>query len=92
MSGAIVLRALDGSNPLAFMAALGTLRLLQSHSGGGVRMRWRRGEHWNPELIGFNGSEDEVCEALIKAPRVPVENFAVLGKNITVKPGIFRGR
>ena len=91
--GVIELKALDGSNPLAFLAAVGTLRLLHlwgaEIQGPGVRMRWRRGATWVPELSGVASDADALCQALLDAPRVPVEAFAELGKNITVDADTF---
>ncbi len=48
----IVLTGLDGSNPLAFLAALGTLRALDlATAGAGARMGWRvHGAAWRPEI------------------------------------------
>lgn len=52
----VELRALDGRSPIAFMAALGTLRLL----GGGTRLGWvRRDGAWKPVIWvhGQSGGE-----------------------------------
>jgi hypothetical protein len=86
------LSALDGSNPLAFLAALGTLRLLHLQFGEreAVRMRWCRGATWTPELSGFKGDADALCQTLLDAPRVPVEAFSELGEDITVSQEKFR--
>lgn len=92
MSGEILLHALDGSNPLAFLAALGTLRLLHlSKSDVGIRMSWERsGGFWRPKLVGLDADEDGLCELLIKAPSAPVEKFEQIGKNLTVPREKFR--
>ena len=91
MTKRMILRALDGSNPLAFLAALGTLRLLQSYkTDTRVRMRWVREQAWHPELSGLSQSEEELCEMLLAAKTVPIESFAMLGKDITVPRSVFR--
>lgn len=92
MSEGIDLKGLDGSNPLAFLAAVGTLRLLhlRANSNGAVRMRWRRGATWMPELCGFDTNPDSLCQALLEAPRVPTEAFSELGEDITVTQDDFR--
>lgn len=86
MSEGILLRALGGSNPLAFLAAIGTLRLLHlCRPGGSVRMQWERAEGlWRPRLAGLNTEEDSLSELLMNALWAPVEAFAQLGKNLTV--------
>ncbi|MGA8599116.1 MAG: hypothetical protein WB676_30735, partial [Bryobacteraceae bacterium] len=63
MSGEIVLCALDGSNPLAFLAALGTLRLVHlSRPDARVRMCWQPSEgFWRPKLVGLDIDEDGLC-------------------------------
>lgn len=72
------LKALDGSNLLAFLAALGTLRVLTlADPGAEVKMRWRDKGWWTPVLHHSRiCSEDELIEALAqcvcdptKAPR-----------------------
>jgi len=91
MSERLMLRALDGSNPLAFLAALGTFRLLQSHKPEtAVRMRWVREEVWRPELSGSFQPEDELCKTLLAAKTVPTESFKNLGKDITVPTHVYR--
>ena len=43
------LRAMDGANPLGFLAALGTLAVL-AEAGAMVKLGWRRAAHWTPFL------------------------------------------
>ena len=92
MSATLVLRALDGSSPLAFLAALGTLRLAHlSKPGAGLRMGWeRRGGFWRPKLSGLDGNEEELCELLMQAPWAPIEKFRPLGRNLTVASKVFQ--
>jgi len=56
----IVLAGLDGSNPLAFLAALGTMRTLTNALPAiAVKMAWtQHGGHWSP-VISLNRSFDE---------------------------------
>ncbi|MGH9663914.1 MAG: type I-G CRISPR-associated protein, Cas3-extension family [Bryobacteraceae bacterium] len=86
MSGGMLLRGLDGSNPLAFLAALGTLRLLHLRKpDAGIRMKWLRSDgFWRPALAGLNADENGLCELLQAAPWAPVEQFEQIGKNLTV--------
>lgn len=88
-----VLTALDGSNPLAFLAALGTLRLLSLYEPSTrVTLKWVRQGVWLPELHGFNETQDVLCDRLQNAARkyLPTEAFSeLLGKNITVDEGTF---
>lgn len=85
----MILRGIDGSNPLGYLAALGSLRLLDGAIAG-VKLRWVLDGGWRPELSGL-GSHDEqsLCEILANAKGVPTEAFSGLGKNITVGPTIF---
>jgi hypothetical protein len=66
----VLLRGLDGSNPLAFLAALGTLRVLaESWPEHEVRMAWHIGAGaWRPVVMweGLPGSDgtDNLLETL----------------------------
>lgn len=53
MSNSILLTGLDGSNPLAFLAALGTLRTLtQALSDESVKMSWEQADGgWRPRVF-----------------------------------------
>ncbi len=84
---AIILRGINGANPLGYLAALGTLRLL----GEGARLRWVREEVWRPvvEVPGETG-ETALCERLLAARTAPAELFvSSLGKNITVERTVY---
>jgi hypothetical protein len=76
--------ALDGSNPLAFLAAIGAFRLMQPDQNG-VKLRWRRDGFWQPELVGVDGN-DALSEILVRRAKseLPFGPFQLLGKNITV--------
>lgn len=92
MSEEIVLRALDGSNPLAFLAALGTLRLLTLIHEAEVQMRWERIEgFWRPRLLGIPIDDEELCQRLAECQQwAPTEDLIALGRNLTVPKGTFR--
>jgi len=53
MTGEFELSALDGANPLGFLAALGTMVVLQSVGERGARLCWSRGVTWTPTVTGF---------------------------------------
>jgi hypothetical protein len=88
VSNGVVLTGLNGENPLAFLAALGTLRLLQLAypENRELRMEWVRRGTWRPMVTGVALSEEEMCQTLATAPPVPTEELSSLGKNITVAP------
>jgi hypothetical protein len=92
VSSGLVLRGLDGASPFGFLAALGTLRLVELALPGEnrPRMRWMRRSGFRPQITGLTLSEQELCDVLAKAPSAPIEDFSVLGKNITVGPSQFR--
>lgn len=93
MSDELVLRALDGSNPLGFLAALGTLRLLTLETRAHIKMGW---EHldgfWRPKLTGIHATEEELCEKLAACRWwAPAEELVTsLGKNLTIPMGKFK--
>ena len=62
----LLLSGLDGSNPLGFLAAVGTLRVLSEAFGNSIRLGWRntRGS-WKPLLGGHGESEQELCRAVL---------------------------
>jgi hypothetical protein len=91
LSDGILLGALDGSNPLAFLAALGTLRLVHlSAQCPEPRMCWERsGGFWRPKLVGLGKDENGLIEILGRSLWAPVEHFGPLGKNITAPSETF---
>ncbi len=88
----LIFGGIEGSNPLGFLAAVGTWRLSALVWGDGVRMRWIQRNGWRPELAGVPVSDDaEFCRTVCQeAPWAPLEAFEPLGKNLTVEPGTFR--
>ncbi|MGH9525723.1 MAG: type I-G CRISPR-associated helicase/endonuclease Cas3g, partial [Terriglobales bacterium] len=86
------LAAIDGANPLGFLAALGTLRLLElTDSSMGVRLAWARsGTAWRPKLFGPADRAD-VLRLLAAAPWAPAAAMsAAMGLDLTVTPRAFR--
>jgi len=62
----LLLPALDGANPLGFLAALGTLRCMSNEEPKGcVKMAWEvSGSQFCPRLFGVQGSADELVAQL----------------------------
>jgi hypothetical protein len=62
----ILLRGLDGANPLGFLAALGTFRLL-SIEHANVKMSWQLCDGtWRPTLFGLSVSLDRLGSELYR--------------------------
>lgn len=83
----ITLTGLDGSNPLAFLAAVGTLRAVAVHQGrSAVKMAWKQSSGaWRPVLL-TNSSVDELITSTLlpqcrSARQHPTLNIA---DNLTV--------
>ena len=95
MNTRVELPALDGSHPLAFLAALGTLRVLDiQFPNSNIKMSWSmtRGA-WRPSLAG-NGSDFDrdaivakLDEYLRNAPQV--ELLKSIGPDLTVSGASF---
>jgi len=84
----IVFRGLEGSNPLGFLGAMGTLRLCDLiWPERAVRLRWIRDGGWRPELADSPVEDElEFCRALgEQAPWASLEAFSELGNNLTVE-------
>jgi hypothetical protein len=67
------LRALDGTNPLGFLAALGALVTLTRRGVTGARLRWRQARTWVPVLEGAGAADERalaeaVTEGLLGDP------------------------
>lgn len=63
MSDELVLSGFDGTNPLGYLAALGTLRVLSEH-GADVKLGWRLLDAWRPFLQLRGADRDEVLDLL----------------------------
>jgi len=85
------LTAIDGANPLGFLAAIGTLRLAtHSWPEREVKLSWQRTGNWSPVLHDLPvGTQEELCAALLATPAAPMEVLGKLGANITVSPEQF---
>ncbi|HUY90459.1 MAG TPA: hypothetical protein VMV10_17105 [Pirellulales bacterium] len=90
----LVLSGLDGSNPLAFLAALGTLRTLTlAWPEGHVKMSWI--EHagaWRPIVIGDKLLNQQDCTDLLHVRLIRMNDHLALslGDNLSVTPEEFR--
>jgi CRISPR-associated endonuclease/helicase Cas3 len=61
----IELTGLDGSNPLAFLAALGTLRVVDQAVDGNARLHWVHKGQWTPVLhVSAEVTPDTLVEKL----------------------------
>lgn len=81
MSDGLVLRGLDGSNPLAFLAALGTA-VTMYRVNSETRLGWRLMEgSWRPVLAGCEQREDQFLQELFSALKdAPMKVFEIDGK------------
>lgn len=86
MSNRYLLRGIDGSNPLGFLAAVGAARLLP-----GVRLGWSvEAGVWRPTLWAAEIETEELLSAqLAERTRVKPAAVEILGKNLTVAPEVF---
>ncbi len=64
----LALPALDGANPLGFLAALGTLVSLVEAGQGQTKLGWNCGAVWQPFLSGLD-DPDAICTTLCVALR-----------------------
>jgi hypothetical protein len=68
--GSLELPALDGANPLGFLAALGTLVTLKRAGHPHARLGWHRSVHWKPVLHCVSTCDPhELANALFEALR-----------------------
>ena len=76
----LLLNGLDGSNPLGFLAAVGTLCVLDRYLSG-VLLGWRRAYGgWRPLLVGFLGDEQEVSSQVLHGLKANSEDVFEIGK------------
>jgi len=96
-----VLTGLDGSNPLAFMAALGTLRIIGQSPGAPIRLSWREEGRWRPVLHLPPGAADPADAVMMdlrtwkNAPELSLqyEKEGKSGKKVRdlkPRPGVFK--
>jgi hypothetical protein len=86
MSKPFLLRGIDGSNPLGFLAAVGTLRMLAR-----ARLGWSIEEGtWRPSLtVAEMSSEEDLCRRLAELAHLEPPGLSTLGKNLTVAQEVF---
>ena len=91
MSKTFLLSGLDGANPLAFLAALGVLRMLRGAPCRG-RLGWQVVEGtWRPVVtVDVDGGDRELCARLAEMARLEPPAIRQLGKNLTVAPDVFQ--
>lgn len=75
----LVLSGLDGSNPLAFLAALGVVKALEVTQLEEVKMSWAQGTsgQWNPKLSSLSVDRDAFVDMICTAL-----NYGTLGPSI----------
>lgn len=86
----LVLTGLDGSNPLAFLAAIGTLRAL---AGADVTMGWRQyGGAWRPVIVARENMDEELLLNRLCEQLDVMRDHPALGRwdNLGVPPEEFR--
>ena len=64
-SNSIALPALDGTNPLGFLAALGVLATLRDAGDAAVRLGWRRTVTWTPVLEGLSAGNADALSRIV---------------------------
>ena len=84
----LLLSGLDGSNPLGFLAAVGTLCILGDAFAGSLRLGWRivHGS-WRPWLAGCGSDEREVCEAVLQTLKNAPTAVFDIGREIRKEKG-----
>jgi hypothetical protein len=59
------LTGLDGTNPLGFLAAVGTLVTLHDAGEGSARLGWRRGVTWTPVIEGTSVADADTLSEIV---------------------------
>jgi hypothetical protein len=65
MARSFELAGLDGTNPLGFLAALGTLASLHQSGVGEPRLGWKRLNRWMPVLNGIDVEDEELLARVV---------------------------
>ena len=90
----LLLGGLDGANPLAFLAALGTLRGLSiAWPQRVVRLSWEARDTWRPLLhvdSAATGREEVLAGLAAFADLRPGHGALDIGDDLTVAPDVFR--
>ncbi len=94
-NGGLLMAGLDGANPLAFLAALGTLRgLTLAWPERQVRLSWTLRDTWRPRLDTGGGppSEEETLDGLERFMELrPGHDALEIGDNLPLPAEAFRG-
>ena len=76
----LLLSGLDGSNPLGFLAAVGTLCILGQRVPG-IQLAWRSAHgSWRPLLVGCQGEEQEVISQVLHGLKENSDDIFRIGK------------
>ncbi len=88
----LILTGLDGSNPLAFLAALGTLRgLTRAWPESNVRMSWTTDGGWRPVINSECCEPESIVEALYERLQAAKDNATLgLADNLTIPADEYR--
>jgi hypothetical protein len=88
----LLLRGIDGSNPLAFLAALGTLRgLTRARPDSVLQMSWQRVEGaWRPLLHGALERRDITPALLTQCQATTEHPTLAIADDLTINPEQFR--
>ena len=90
----LLLKGLDGSNPLGFLAALGTLRVVTDASPSSKwSLQWHMSDGaWTPELLGDNPLSEETLVDLLMPVLKQLQDQPALqfAKNLNVSCEQFR--
>ena len=87
------LAGLDGSNPLAFLAALGTLRTLSAvWPDATLRLHWEPRGAWRPVVLADRPLAPDSVLGAIEAPLQAMSEHAALAvdDNLRLPPEVFR--
>jgi hypothetical protein len=93
MNHSLGLTGLDGGNPLAFLAALGTFRTLTlAWPYADVRLSWHLHSTWHPMLSAARLLQQESLGEALHAQLQRMKGHPALafGDNLGVAPVIFR--
>ena len=93
MESEITLKGINGSNPLAYMAALGALRVLHLVAPeDNVRMGWQSAGVWMPVIrLSEQMNEDAVAEIIYAKLAEGIDHPAFeFANNLKVEPGMYR--
>lgn len=76
----LLLSGLDGSNPLGFLAAVGTLCVLDRRVPGTLLGWCNAHGSWRPRLVGFRGDEQEVSSEVLHGLKANFDGVFGIGR------------